>query len=93
MKKALVLAMLASPAMAQEPKCFPYDEVVQGTQEQGLSLMFSGLTGDQMGLLQVYGSPDQRWIMVSVTLQGVTCLLSGGQNYEAWGAPLAGEES
>ena len=90
MKRTLAaLAIMATPAAAQQ-SCFTYDQFQSGVMEQGLSLTFSGMTGDQTPLLQIYTRQDGAWIFVSVALNGVACLISGGQTHDIFALPLPG---
>lgn len=92
MRHIIAALFIATPAAAQQT-CFPYDAFQEGAASQGLALSFSGMTGDQSGLLQIYTHPDGRWVVAQVTLDGVACLLSGGEQSRVFAAEPRGEDS
>lgn len=96
MKKALVLAMLASPAAAQQdegPKCYPIQMVQAGEAGVGRHVIFSGLTGARDAIVQIYAGQNGTWVLFTVTPNGVACLISGGEWHEQPQAEPAGEDS
>lgn len=79
----LALALLASPAFAQNVNCGPRSTVVTslldkyGEQVQGIGLAANG------AVMEVFASEDTGTWTVAVTLpNGMMCIIASGQSYE-----------
>ena len=92
MRYIIAALFIATPATAQQT-CFPYDAFQEGIASKDMALSFSGMTGDQLGLLQIYTHADGRWVVAQVTLNGVACLLSGGEQSRVFVTEPEGEDS
>ena len=92
MKPLLTAAFLLTATHAAAQSCFTYDDFKTGTVENGMSLTFSGMTGDQSTLVQIYTRPDGAWVIASVSLGGVACILTGGEAHDLLDAPIPGTD-
>lgn len=91
---AVALLSISSPAVAQEPKCAPYDQV-----EAMLAAEFQetrvqqGIVGDGQAMLLIFASPNGgTWSAVMVRPDGVACLAAAGSDWQTRNDPAPAKE-
>ena len=79
---ALALALVASPALAQQQMCAPIAQMTERlSQAFGEHLAAGGLTTAGR-LLQVYANREKgTWTVTVTTPDGVSCLVSSGEAF------------
>lgn len=88
---AIAVMTAAAPATAQ-PACGPRDAIVEalerkyGETRQGMGLQ------DDSGVVEIFASAETGTWTILVTLpSGIACLVSAGENWQRFDAPLAGD--
>ena len=87
MTRSLLLALLATPAVAAEPPCAPRDAIAKslGGAPHWEALTAVGETTDG-GLLEIWTNDRTgTWTVLLTTPDGRACLISAGQRW--WQAP------
>lgn len=90
---AAVLACMTVPAIAQQgPRCGPRDTAVKHlAKKYGEHVVIRGTSGPS-AVTEIYANVESGTFTVLVTnVQGISCLVAAGENYEAFTAPKAGD--
>lgn len=75
--------LLASPALAQQVPCAPVDVVLKALEDNAKEVP-TGMGRDERGFIAVLTlSPDGSYSVLGIRPDGVACLLSTGQGWEA----------
>jgi hypothetical protein len=90
MRALAFLALMASPAYAQQPPCAPYEDVSKAlASEYGEAVMERGLS--QAGVMVEWwgNSATGTWTILTITAAGVACIVQAGELFETLpvGAP------
>lgn len=85
-----VLALIASPAVAQELECAPRDEVVAGLARNfDENRRFMGLAGDNSTVVEIYANDATgSWTLTTSTPDGQMCLTGSGWGFNGEAVPL-----
>ena len=88
---AAALLLLASPALAQQAPCGPVDVVLKALEDNAKEVP-TGMGRDERGFIAVLTlSPDGSYSVLGIRPDGVACLLSTGQGWEAVKSAPAGK--
>lgn len=88
---AAALLLLASPALAQQAPCGPVDVVLKALEDNAKEVP-TGMGRDERGFIAILTlSPDGSYSVLGIRPDGVACLLSTGQGWEAVKSAPAGK--
>lgn len=75
--------LLASPALAQQAPCGPVDVVLKALEDNAKEVP-AGMGRDERGFIAVLTlSPDGSYSVLGIRPDGVACVISTGQGWEA----------
>ena len=83
--KPLALALLATPALADDPACFPRAELIATLDSQYHERQISAAAETRGGMVEIYASPQGTWTLVVIPpadgpLMG--CVVATGTNFK-----------
>ena len=93
---ALILALLAAPAVAEEPvTCFPMAAITKTLVEKHAEKpTATGLSADGKMQLVIYANPATgSWTAVTLRTNGLGCLEMSGSGFEMARQPVPGVQS
>lgn len=91
MTRALILALIASPALAQSPVCAPRAEIVgQLAAEYDEHRVGAGYGANTV--TEVFASPAGTWTILITRPDGTFCAVAAGEGWMTE-APQTGEQS
>ena len=80
---AAALLLLASPTLAQQAPCAPVDAILKALEDNAKEVP-AGMGRDERGFIAVLTlSPDGSYSVLGIRPDGVACVISTGQGWEA----------
>jgi hypothetical protein len=80
---AAIVAVSASDAQAQYSQCAEHGEIVTHLSEKYQESQFASGTIGQIAVIEVFVGKTGSWTVVITGLDGVSCIVAAGENWES----------
>mgnify|MGYP001565116799 CR=1 FL=1 len=83
---ALLVALVTTPSVAQQPLCGPFDTIVESlAKNYGERPVALGISSDGKGSVEIFLNPSTRTFSVirRFAAQRMACLVADGEEFEA----------
>ena len=79
---AAIVAASVNVASAQYPQCVEHDEIVAHLSKKYQESQFASGTIGQIAVMEVFVGKSGSWTVVITGLDGMSCIVAAGENWE-----------